>query len=204
MECAARKCACVVFWGPQCQCETTHLTCWPPDLSHLNPQCSSSYAFAVTGSLESLLAIRSGPDFTSRQLDQSPTPFITPAFLSAQQLLDCDSSNQGCEGGWPDFSWDYLSSQALLQDIHYNYRAMTDACSANLTGLLSPSISTYQYVPTGSELGLQEVSIARQWYSRRCTHMVIHSCRLSLQTDVCFPLEVVLFRSLGTEWKICS
>ncbi|RUA06762.1 MAG: hypothetical protein DSY43_01285 [Gammaproteobacteria bacterium] len=28
--------------------------------------------------------------------------------LSAQQLVDCDTDNTGCKGGWPINAWNYM------------------------------------------------------------------------------------------------
>lgn len=28
--------------------------------------------------------------------------------LSAQQLVDCDTNNHGCTGGWPINAWNYM------------------------------------------------------------------------------------------------
>ncbi|MEW5320160.1 MAG: hypothetical protein WDW38_011255 [Sanguina aurantia] len=113
--------------------------------------CSSSYAFAVAGAVESLAALRAGPDFTTNLI----TPYSTVP-LSAQQLIDCDPNNQGCYGGWPDFSWGYLSTNALDRSSQYQYLAQSGTCNANATTASTQSISGFQYVPPGSESSLQE------------------------------------------------
>lgn len=116
-------------------------------------QCSSSYAFAVAGAVESLAAITSGPDFTTSLI----TPYST-IVLSAQQLLDCDTNNQGCQGGWPDYSWSYLSTHALRRNNQYPYSAQTGTCNTNPSVENTQSISSFQFVPPGSESALKEVS----------------------------------------------
>lgn len=117
-------------------------------------QCSSSYAFAVTGALESLLTLQAGPQFDLALL----TPFPTPFALSTQQLIDCDENNQGCEGGWPDYSWQYLTTHSLPYNFQYGYTASNGTCKANAFPDSSPLISAFEYVPTDDEQALQEVS----------------------------------------------
>lgn len=125
-----------------------------PSLPLPPSQCSSSYAFAVTGAVESLLALQAGPSFTPDAVQ----PFSTVP-LSAQQLLDCDHANQGCAGGWPDYAWSYVTTNTLLPSTEYPYMAANgDSCHASPPPGTPGSIAGFQYVPPQSEVSLREVS----------------------------------------------
>lgn len=129
-------------------------------------QCLSSYAFAVAGAVESLLALRTAPNFAPETVQPySASP------LSVKQLLDCDPDNQGCHGGWSDYSWPYLTSNTLADNS--NYVAGPGVCHAAAQPAGQGSISDFQYVPPGDEYALREVG-GGQWF--RNEHSVFHAC----------------------------
>lgn len=67
--------------------------------------CGGCWAFSTTAGIESLLYI-SGHD---KELTE----------LSVQQLLDCDSTNYGCAGGWMYEGFEYVSQRGLLKKNDY-------------------------------------------------------------------------------------
>jgi C1A family cysteine protease len=60
--------------------------------------CGSCYAFAAINALESAYAIKRGILYN----------------LSEQQIIDCDTGNYGCNGGWPDTALTYAATYALM------------------------------------------------------------------------------------------
>lgn len=70
--------------------------------------CASSWAFATVGTLEALAAIKGG---------QSVAP------LSVQQLIDCDLTNNGCQGGWSYKGYAYTSKYGLMPASEYSSTA---------------------------------------------------------------------------------
>ena len=76
----------------------------PYDQSH----CGSCWSFTTAATLESLSVI-SGK-------------FKDPPSFSMQQLLDCDASNSGCQGGWMYKAYVYTSQHGIMNFTDYPYR----------------------------------------------------------------------------------
>merc|ERR1719343_958471 len=78
-------------------------------------QCGSCWAFATVASIE-------GANFlTNKEL----------VSLSEQELVDCDSEDNGCEGGLPSNAYDDLISNGMGLELEsdYPYTASDDTCS---------------------------------------------------------------------------
>jgi cysteine peptidase B len=79
-------------------------------------QCGSCWAFSATETIESYFALGGG------QLTQ----------LSMQQIVDCDTSDQGCNGGFPSSAYQYVQSAGGLDPLSdYPYTAEDGTCAFN-------------------------------------------------------------------------
>lgn len=67
--------------------------------------CGACWAFSTTAAVESLAFI-SGFD---KELTE----------LSVQQLVDCDSNNYGCTGGWMYEGFEYVSEKGAVKKSYY-------------------------------------------------------------------------------------
>uniref|UniRef100_A0A7E4V5T9 Pept_C1 domain-containing protein n=1 Tax=Panagrellus redivivus TaxID=6233 RepID=A0A7E4V5T9_PANRE len=96
-------------------------------------KCSSSWAFAVTASIESMFAIR-GHGLEER---------------SEQDLIDC-SANFGCNGGNPKISFDYIKANGQTLEKSYPYAQKRQSCRKNKDHKVK--ISGYKFFPYNESL----------------------------------------------------
>lgn len=99
--------------------------------------CGSCWAFAANGVHEVTWNMQRGRNFD----------------LSEQQLVDCSRGyrNQGCNGGWYFWAWDYVASfGGLNTQQQYKYVAYDQACQAN-TGDRNAPISQYRQIAQNSQ-----------------------------------------------------
>jgi len=72
-------------------------------------QCGSCWAFSVTETVESAYSI------------QTKKPLLT---LAPEQLVDCDKSDWGCDGGISEYAWKYVvKTGGMMAEVDYPYTA---------------------------------------------------------------------------------
>ena len=77
-------------------------------------QCGSCWAFSTAATLESLAVIAG--------------KFEAPREFSVQQLIDCDTTNNGCDGGWMYKGYRYASKFGMMPKDNYPYIAKEGQC----------------------------------------------------------------------------
>ena len=76
--------------------------------------CGSCWTFAATGVLES---------YRNRKNAN------IGSYLSTQQLVDCDTSNNGCNGGDFYYAFTYIKNNGIVDESSYKYKAAVGTCS---------------------------------------------------------------------------
>jgi len=96
-------------------------------------QCGSCWAFSTTESIESMTAI------------QSPSQGGLLS-LSMQQIVDCDTSDDGCNGGDPPTAYQYVIGAGGLEAYSsYPYTAQDGYCAFS-AGKIARKIASWQWV----------------------------------------------------------
>lgn len=86
-------------------------------------KCGSCWAFSTVGTLESAYQIATGKLLS----------------LSEQQLVDCDRSDSGCNGGWPHTAYDrYYTGAGVCTEDSYRYTARGGSCRASSCDVALP------------------------------------------------------------------
>lgn len=93
-------------------------------------QCGSCWDFSATETMESVWAI------AGNKLTQ----------LSEQQTLDCDSTDYGCDGGWPYNAYAYIISAGGVEtEADYPYEAVGGTCNFQ-SNEVAAKFSSWKYV----------------------------------------------------------
>lgn len=100
----------------------------PPD----QQTCGSCWAFTTAATMDALSVI-SGK-------------FEKPPGFSMQQLLDCDTGNDGCEGGWMYKAYDYTRTHGMMLDKDYPYTVSANhsKCKYNQTKTIFNNVGMVQ------------------------------------------------------------
>ena len=112
--------------------------------------CGGCWAFSAVGAVESAWAIKHNQLYN----------------LSEQELIDCSSKNNGCEGGSMDLAFIYISFNGLCTNMSYPYTASDNMCVYSCDPVVK--ISNYSNVEQYNEKELmravtkQPVSVAIQ------------------------------------------
>jgi len=93
-------------------------------------QCGSCWDFSATETIESVCHLAGYP------LTQ----------LSEQQILDCDTSDYGCNGGWPYNAYAYvIQAGGIETEADYPYTAQDGTCQFNPSDIVCKPVK-WQYV----------------------------------------------------------
>jgi cathepsin F len=96
-------------------------------------QCGSCWAFSVTENIESVWMIKH---------DLNPK---TMEALAPQQIVDCDTTDSGCNGGDTPTAYEYvISAGGMDTEASYPYQANDGTCQFNAHDVYA-SISSYKY-----------------------------------------------------------
>lgn len=92
--------------------------------------CGSCWAFAAVVQIESDAMRTLGYTFSSTSYTGT-----SGDFLSAEQIVQCDTGNYGCDGGWTDVAMNYVKNAGgLVTDADYPYtsgaQGVTGTCGA--------------------------------------------------------------------------
>ena len=92
--------------------------------------CGSCWAFAAVGNLEGLYAIEKHVIVT----------------FSEQQLVDCDTSDSGCNGGLMEyaFTWYKKNNGCVIPDSDYPYKGVKQACKSDDSKCIDMRVTGYK------------------------------------------------------------
>ncbi|XP_072998650.1 low-temperature-induced cysteine proteinase-like [Typha latifolia] len=93
--------------------------------------CGSCWAFSSTGAMEGINAITTG-DLIS---------------LSEQELVDCDTTSEGCEGGYMDYAFEWVVNNGGIDtESNYPYTGKDGICNIEEENIKVVEIDGYQDV----------------------------------------------------------
>lgn len=111
-------------------------------------QCGDCWAFATISAVESAQCIAGGQKSISK--------------YSEQRLVSCNTQNNGCNGGAPQYALDYILENGLCSETGFPYvsdEGSVPSCTA--CSKLDAGIAGYDVLEVGDEAGLIESINAR-------------------------------------------
>jgi len=158
-------------------------------------QCGSCWAFSATETIESVWALAGHP----------------LAVLAPQQIVDCDTLDYGCNGGWPYNAYKYvISAGGLDTEASYPYVAYDETCAFKPADVVA-KLTGWNYVTqTQSESQMQQwvyqqspVSIcvdAETWQYYQGGVVTANTCGTSI--DHCVQITGWAPQSGATAWNV--
>lgn len=99
--------------------------------------CNSQWAFTAASAIESAMAIDQKEPFATHQ-------------ASVQYLLDCDSLDKGCAGGWPSRTYKFVQNKgyAHIKKYPFTYQGRVNLCQLMQKSdlRLVPTLRSRQYL----------------------------------------------------------
>ena len=93
--------------------------------------CGSCWAFSTIVEIERALFVSSG----SKYVD-----------LSQQELVDCDTRQLGCKGGWPEYAFNYIRQYGIHTASGYPYKSAQGDCQkANPGSIKFPTFENCEF-----------------------------------------------------------
>jgi len=100
-------------------------------------QCGSCWAFSTMANVEGNWSIKKS---------------VLTKWLSTQQLVDCDTSDGGCNGGWFTTALTYLKANKPMYDSAYPYTAVKGTCKYSSSNATSVAVASYSSSSTPTAL----------------------------------------------------
>ena len=97
--------------------------------------CGSCWTFSATGAMEGAFFQKTGKLYS----------------LSEQQIVDCDTAGDGCQGGFARYGFQYAAKNGIAQEHCYPYTGQDGTCLHNVTNCLVWGITDYHSVESSTQ-----------------------------------------------------